>query len=63
MDFVHDLGSRSDVLRKGASAHKLQLIVRWPSRLREAQATLNALQELPRYFIAHDVSLVLVALV
>lgn len=43
--------------------HKLQQIVRRPSRLRKAQAALNALQELSRDLVAHDMRLALIALV
>lgn len=45
------------------SPHKLQLVVRWPSRLCETETALDALQELSRDLVAHDVRLAFVALV
>ena len=38
------------------SAHKLQLIIRRPSRLRKTETPLDALEKLPCDLIAHDVS-------
>ena len=40
---------KNDVL-----THKLQLIVRWPPRLRKTKTPLDALQKFPRNFITHD---------
>lgn len=45
------------------SSHKLKLIIRRPTSLRKTKTPFNALQELARDFIAHDVRLAFIALV
>jgi hypothetical protein len=46
------------LLGVNASTHQLSDIFRWPSNLCKAQTSLDALQELPRDLVSHDMTLV-----
>ncbi len=48
--------------KRPSSTHELTLIPGRPPRLHEADAPLDALQELPRHLVAHDMRLTLMQL-